>query len=138
MRVLAAIALSATALLAPQLSGADAAAPQSALATTPAPAPSLVVTSGGAPAATMTAQAAASAPVIDAGFSQNPDDIVCHMKPPPTGTRFGGSQECHTQRDWVRRMKESQRIVNGSQMMGLQGPLKDIAPEPPGAIAPPR
>lgn len=108
MRVLNMVPVSAAALLVPALASADPAPTQAAPAQT-------------APASTVTAQTATAVPVADESSPSNPDEVVCRMTPPMTGTRLGGARECHTAREWERRQRESQRILEGSQRSGLQG-----------------
>ena len=38
--------------------------------------------------------------------SANLDQTICKIGPPPTGTRLGGSRECHTAREWDDRQQE--------------------------------
>ncbi len=54
-----------------------------------------------------------SAQAQDASQSpaNNPDEIVCKITAPPTGTRLGGGRECHTQREWDQRTKDSQAAL---------------------------
>jgi hypothetical protein len=106
MRVLKMVLVSAAVLLVPAVASADPAQTQTVPAATAQPAP--------APKETVT---------VTAKAASDPDEVMCKSSPAPTGSRLGGSRECHTQREWDNRMRESQRITSGNQMMGLQGPL---------------
>jgi hypothetical protein len=50
--------------------------------------------------------------------TSDPDQIVCRMEPPPTGTRLGGRRVCHTQHDWDEQMKAAQRLTMDKQQVG--------------------
>jgi hypothetical protein len=61
-----------------------------------------------------------------AGSSDNdPNRIICHTRPAPTGTRLGSSSECHTQKQW-----EDMRQQNQEQLSNVQ--LKGLNTTPPG------
>ena len=105
MRVLTFVAVSA--LLVPEYAAAHPAQIP--------PAPAATVSQPAAPPAPQIAQTPAPAP------QSNPDQIVCKPMPAQTGSRIGGGRECRTQREWDRRMKQSQAILNGSQLRGLEG-----------------
>ena len=114
MRILTMVLVSAAAMLVPALASADPAQAQAG----PAP------TAQTAPAQSETAQApAAQTPQVTASASSghSPDEIVCRMSPPATGSRLGGARECHTQREWDNRMREAQAMVTTSQGHGLGG-----------------
>lgn len=49
------------------------------------------------------------------------DQIVCKEKPPEIGSRLGGGRECHTQRQWNQRMRESQDITRHQEQTGFIG-----------------
>jgi hypothetical protein len=49
----------------------------------------------------------------------DPDRIVCHDSPAPTGTRLGGRRECHTQKQWDMMRQQDQQTINSVQMKGL-------------------
>jgi hypothetical protein len=119
MRSLTMVLVSAAAMLVPALASADpgqVAAPD-ATATAAAPvSPSEAAPA--APAQTATAQAPA-APV--GSQASNPDEVVCRMSAPTTGSRLGGGRECHTQRAWDARQQESQRALVSAQKTGLIG-----------------
>ena len=117
MRVLTKVLFSAAIILAPALASADPGQVQAAPGATVETAPTTM------PTVTITAKTPQAAPVTAASTASDPDEVVCRTSPPTTGTRLGAARECHTQRDWDNRMKESQRITAGTQMMGLQGPL---------------
>ena len=53
----------------------------------------------------------------------DPDAIVCKQTSAPTGTRIGASRECHSQREWDEREKDSQKQLMDRQMHGLQSCL---------------
>jgi hypothetical protein len=68
-----------------------------------------------------TAQATPAQPAAMAAAAPDPlDQIVCHVKPPPTGSMLGGGRECHTQRDWNHLQTQSQNGVSGFQQRSLQ------------------
>lgn len=114
MRALTIFLVSAVTMLAPVLASADPATAQAA------PAPS--VQAAQVPTVTVTGQKAPS-----------PDEVVCRMSPPETGSRIGGARECHTAREWDRRQQEAQRILQASQRMGLQGmATSSLSGGPPG------
>jgi hypothetical protein len=48
--------------------------------------------------------------------ASDPDQVVCRITPPPTGTRLGGGHVCHTQREWDERQKEAQKELMERQM----------------------
>ncbi len=68
------------------------------------------VTSGTGPSAATTSPAASDTQSSDL------DRIVCKSGPPPTGTRIGTGRECHTQREWDRRMHEQQQELTRQQI----------------------
>jgi hypothetical protein len=135
MRLMSLVALSAAALLSPQFAGADPAqqqAVQSAgsaptvAATTPASSSTVP-----APAATGSAMAApapgAPREVVKVTATRPTDDldvIECRTSPPETGTRLGGSRECHTVRDWKVRQQQAQDMLAHNQSNGMQQPLR--------------
>jgi cytochrome c5 len=49
----------------------------------------------------------------------DPNRIVCHSRPAPTGSRLGGTSECHTQKQWDDMRQQSQATVNSIQLHGL-------------------
>lgn len=111
MRAFAVIAFSATTVL-PQLVAAG-------------PVQQEVPPAAGQPIKAITTQTtvpAASQPTTQTTAAESSrDEIICKMTPPKTGSRLGGGRECHTQREWDRRMRESQTILGGSQLRGLEG-----------------
>lgn len=59
-------------------------------------------------------------PSSAAGSSDNdPNRIVCHSMPAPTGTRLGGSRECHTQKQWDDMRQDQQKMLNDVQLKGM-------------------
>ena len=59
-------------------------------------------------------------PSSAAGSTDNdPNRIVCHSRPAPTGTRLGAGSECHTQKQWEDMRQQSQETVNSVQLKGL-------------------
>ena len=120
MRALTIVLVSAVAIIAPVLVFADPGQIQTAPATVAQSAPTTM------PTVTVTAKAPQVAPPTAASPASDPDEIVCMMIPPRTGSRLGGSRECHTQRDWDRHRKESRAILSGMQMRGLQGPTSGM------------
>jgi hypothetical protein len=115
MRILTIVLFSAAAIIAPALVWADPRQTQTA------PAATAQTASTTMPTVTITARAPQAAPATAASIASDPDEIVCLMTPPRTGSRIGGSRECHTRRDWDRHQKESEAILSGMQMRGLQG-----------------
>ena len=115
MRILTMVLFSAAAIIAPALVSADPGQTPTAPATASQSASSKMET------VTITAKAPQVAPATAASATSDPDAIVCLMIPPRTGSRIGGSRECHTRRDWDRNRKESETILSGMQMHGLQG-----------------
>jgi hypothetical protein len=107
MRFLAILAVSAAVLM-PALASADPGQTQAAPAATDqsatAPAP-----------AQRTAQANTST-ASDADL----DRIECRTSPPATGTRLGGTRECHSVRDWNQRQQDAQDDLKRTQMLGHQ------------------
>ena len=51
----------------------------------------------------------------------NLDEIVCRDSPPRTGSRIGGGRECHSQREWNQRQRDSQDALMRHQRMGFAG-----------------
>jgi hypothetical protein len=41
--------------------------------------------------------------------------IVCRVGPPPTGSRLGGTRECHTQQEWDRIRQEQKNMIERGQ-----------------------
>lgn len=74
------------------------------------------------PTVTVTARA----PAAETKPASDPDEIVCLVTPPRTGSRIGGSRECHTRRDWDRQRKDSQTMLSDIQMHGMQGPTMSM------------
>jgi hypothetical protein len=54
-----------------------------------------------------------------AAATEDPDRVVCHMGPAPTGSRLGSSRECHTQKQWDQMRLQQQQNVNNMQVQGL-------------------
>ena len=116
MRVLTMILVSAATILVPAFASADPAPAQSA----PAPA----VQTAAAPSDAAQAPAAqAPQAMASASSGNNPDEVVCRMSPPATGSRLGGARECHTAREWNRRLEDDQRILATTQQHGLGATL---------------
>ena len=115
MRLFAIAALSATTMLAPALTWADPAAPQTAPA----------ATAQAAPAGTQTAQATPSAAPAVATNAQDSSPelnrIVCRSNPPPTGSRLGGTRECHSVHEWNARTQQDQRTLQKIQATQFRG-----------------
>ncbi len=121
MRVWTMVMVSAAAIMVPALASADPGQMAAALGPT-ATAAAPVSPSAAAPAApapTATAQAPA-APV--GSQASNPDEIVCRMSPPTTGSRLGGGRECHAQREWDQRMHDEQRMLEHNQSVNWKPP----------------
>jgi len=51
--------------------------------------------------------------------ASDPDRIICHDNPAPTGTRLGGSRECHTARQWDAMRQQDQQTLNSMQLKGM-------------------
>lgn len=62
------------------------------------------------------AAADATSPVATDSQANDLDRIVCKSGPPPTGTLIGTGRECHTQREWDRRMHEQQQELTRQQI----------------------
>ena len=127
MRFLAVLALSTVPFAVPQMVAADPGAAQTDQTATPAQpaAPASPSAATATPAQVTPATPAQSAPQVaqtatGAEPASNPDEIVCKMTPPTTGTRLGGGRECHTAREWDNRRKDAQRNTNDSELRGLQ------------------
>ena len=113
VRVLGVLTFSAAAILLLQVVTASSASPDGAsIPSTAQPATPALPTTPATPPQTAT---------VPAADPSSGDEIVCKVSPPKTGSRIGGGRECHTEREWDRRMKESQKILNGSQLRGLEG-----------------
>ena len=120
MRFLAAMTLSAAALLLPQLAqaGPD---PTQSIADSAQPSPAPTTAPAVVPA---TGQQVAQSATLAALPAANLDEIFCKMSPPTTGTRLGAARECHTVREWNDRQQKSQDTVKLMQSQGQQQPLK--------------
>src|SRR5437016_8539867 len=110
MRFFVVFALSANAVLWPGFAAADSvqapadASAQAAPASAGAQAPAVTSQTAAAPAAqSQTATAATQTgpeSVTVQGNAVDLDQVVCKEAPPETGTRIGGSRECHSEREW--------------------------------------
>ncbi len=124
------ILFSVAAVLAPLCGSADSVQAQAAATaqTSSTTMPMAAVTARAPAAETVTVTA--RAPAAEARPASDPDEIVCLMTPPRTGSRIGGSRDCRSRREWDRQRKYSQTILSGIQMRGLQGPTlsTDIRP----------
>jgi hypothetical protein len=59
----------------------------------------------------------APSPSEPAATSQtDPDRVVCRTGPAKTGSRIGGSRECHSQREWDRLQQEQQNQLSKMQI----------------------
>lgn len=57
----------------------------------------------------------------EASASENDlDRVVCKKGKAPTGTRFPGPRECHTQRQWDEIQRQSREELTRVQNQGLQ------------------
>ena len=66
------------------------------------------------------AQLAAAQQAADtAAPAVNPDEIVCKVGAPVTGSHIAASRECHSQRAWALMQKQSQAQVQDQQLRGL-------------------
>jgi hypothetical protein len=123
MRVLALVALSAVALAAARSAGADPAQTQPAQSTAPVTASTTAAT--GSPTTPRPAAAAQETVTITAPRTvDNLDQVVCKTSPPETGSRIGGSRECHTERQWKVRQQQAQDMLAHTQNLGMQQPLR--------------
>ena len=52
--------------------------------------------------------------------SADPDRVVCHSLPPPTGSRLGSRSVCHTQREWDQIRQHDAEVLNSMQMKGME------------------
>ena len=115
MRILTMVLVSAATIIVSALASADPVQLRTAAAATVPSAPATM------PTVTVTAKALQAAPPTAASVAADPEETLCLMTPPRTGSRIGGSRECHTRRDWDRHRKDSEAILSGMQMRGLQG-----------------
>ncbi|HLY07606.1 MAG TPA: hypothetical protein VKR31_17805 [Rhizomicrobium sp.] len=128
MRTMTVFALSAATFLLPAIAAADpaqnsAAATQQAATTTSTVVQTPQATQAPAaapqPGVAATAQTGPENVVVRPPDSVDLDQVVCKAEPPSIGSRLGGGRECHTQREWNRRMRESQDITRRQQIMGF-------------------
>jgi len=125
MRFAVAFALSVTALLLPALAVSDpvqnpsAANAPSAGSTALAPGATQAPTVPQAAASATTDAHAAPETVVVHGDRVDLDQVVCKDAPPSIGSRIGGGRECLTQREWNRRMRESQDTTRRQQVLGF-------------------
>jgi len=122
MHVLAAAAFSAVVLAAPLFAGADPAQAQAAQSAASATAPAAAATGSATTAPPVAVQETVK--VTAPPSTDSLDEIVCKTSPPQTGTRLGGSRECHTVRDWKERQQQSQDMLAHSQTLGMGQPLR--------------
>jgi len=61
----------------------------------------------------------AAPPSTSASSDNDPNRIICHSQAAPTGTRLGGSRECHTQKQWEDMRQEQQKMLNDVQLKGM-------------------
>lgn len=52
--------------------------------------------------------------------ASDPDRIVCRAESAPTGTRIGARRICAAQREWDRKQKSDQKLLEERQLRGLQ------------------
>lgn len=123
MRVLAMVALSAVALAVPQFAGADPAQMQTAQSTVPVTASTTAAT-GSPTTARPPVGAQETVKVTPPQTVDNLDEIVCKSSPPQTGSRIGGTRECHTERQWNVRQQQSRDMLAHNQSLGMQQPLR--------------
>lgn len=117
--VLAAVAMPGLALADPgQTEAAHAVDAQSVASATATP------TSGTSTTTPSPAKVQEVVKVSPPAETDNLDEIVCKTSPPATGTRLGGSRECHTQRDWKARQQQAQDMLAHDQASGMQQPLR--------------
>ena len=97
MRFLAIVALATSTLFIPALATVEPVLGQTAPAAPTAP---------------------AAAPVASADQSSSPelDRVVCRSNPAPTGSRLGGTRECHSVREWNERTAQDQRMLQKIQV----------------------
>ena len=50
----------------------------------------------------------------------DPNEIICKVTPPATGSRIGGGRECLTRIEWDQRKKDAQAALVDKQMHALQ------------------
>ena len=62
---------------------------------------------------------ASQAPAASPG--SDPDEVVCRMGDPPTGSRLGARRICQTRKEWEQQTKESQTALGTLQTKGLEG-----------------
>ena len=52
--------------------------------------------------------------------ANDPNQIVCHTVGASSGSRIGGSRECHTLKEWDARQREHQRALTSLQLHSLE------------------
>jgi hypothetical protein len=65
------------------------------------------------------AAVAQQAPSPAASSDNDPNRIICHTRPAPTGTRLGSTSECHTQKQWEDMRQQNQNELSNVQLKGL-------------------
>jgi hypothetical protein len=70
---------------------------------------------------TVPTQPAPPAPQQTSSTTSDLDQIVCKAGTPTVGTRFAGSRQCHTQRQWDQLRQDSQRALIKAQLVGKGG-----------------
>jgi hypothetical protein len=123
MRVLGVIALSVIVFAMPHLAGADPVQTQAVQSPATASATSTTAT-GSATTSSSPAGVRETVKVTAPRTADSLDEIVCKSEPPKTGSRIGGSRECHTARDWKVRQQQSQDVLAHNQSLGMQQPLR--------------
>ena len=130
MRVSAMFVFVAAALLAPPFATADPAQPEPVNAAAPATAATspnaASATNPGAAPGLAVAGATPHAGETVIVHGRTPDDdmldrVVCRAEPPRTGSRLGGTRECHTVREWNDSQKASQASLENIQIRALSG-----------------
>ena len=53
--------------------------------------------------------------------ADNPNEVICHMEEPITGSRLGSRRRCLTRQQWDQLQTDSQKTISGVQQRGLQG-----------------
>lgn len=67
-----------------------------------------------------TAASSAAATNPTAPNQGSPDEVVCKVEPPETGTRLGARHECHSAREWQRMWTvEQQQLFKAQVQFGF-------------------
>ena len=100
---------------------------------TAAPAPTIapnaaVTTMAAAPAPSTTAPQQTTAPLTvntpgtpaPTASAEDPDEVICRMEDPPTGSRLGGHHVCRKRSVWEQMAKDAQKTLGNIETHGLE------------------